>query len=411
MSSASLSVSSSSLRHVLVLGLVIAVGPFAIDMYLPALPVLARDLGADPMMAQASLMAYLLATGSGQLLSGPLSDMYGRKAPLYVGLSIFIAGSIGCAFSPTIGVLIACRVLQGLGACFSMVIPRAIVRDLHTGPAAARMMSMLMTVFSVSPILAPLGGGLVTEAFGWRAVFAAIGGLALLCIVLVRFLLPETRGPEARSQSSIASALGSYRTLLADRHYLGIALIASMALAGFFIYVANSAFVIGAHYGLGPRLYAMLFSLNGATFVLFSQFNGRLAKRFGLRRVVRTAVLFNLATILILLALVASGITALPVLVAGLALTFGLVGIIMPSSMVLAMEAHPTRAGTASAFIGTMNFAGGALATAIVAPFANGTPLPMLTGIAACSAVAAPLALITLRQRRSVSEAQPVTAG
>jgi len=390
--------SPSSLRFALVLGLVIAVGPFAIDMYLPALPVLARDLGADPMAAQASLMAYLLATGAGQLLSGPLSDMYGRKAPLYVGLSIFIAGSIGCAFSPTIGVLIACRVLQGIGACFSMVIPRAVVRDLHTGPAAARLMALLMTVFSVSPILAPLGGGLVTEAFGWRAVFAAIACLAVACVVMVRFLLPETRPAAARSQSSLGSALASYRSLLTDPHYMGIACFASLSLAGFFIYVANSAFVIAAHYGLGPRLYAMLFSLNGLTFVVFSQFTGRLATRFGLRRVVRTALLLHLAAILTLLALVAWGVDALPVLVAGLALVFGFVGVIVPSSMVLAMEAHPSRAGTASALIGTMNFAGGALATALVAPFANGTPLPMLIGIAACSAIAAPLALLTLRR-------------
>jgi len=325
--------------------------------------------------------------------------MYGRKAPLYVGLSIFIAGSIGCALAPSIGVLIACRVLQGLGACFSMVIPRAIVRDLHTGPAAARLMALLMTVFSVSPILAPLGGGLITEAFGWRAVFAAIGGLALLCVLMIRFLLPETRPAAARAQSSLGGALASYGELLRDRHYLGIAFIASLALSGFFIYVANSAFVIGAHYGIGPRVYAMLFSLNGLTFVVFSQFTGRLAARFGLARVVRTAVVLQLGTILGLIALVASGIDSLAVLVGGLALTLGLVGVILPSSMVLAMESHPSRAGTASALIGTLNFAGGALAAAIVAPFANGTPLPMLIGIAACTAIAVPLAWVTLRQK------------
>ncbi|SKA39427.1 MFS transporter, DHA1 family, bicyclomycin/chloramphenicol resistance protein [Enhydrobacter aerosaccus] len=403
MSTQSLSVSApSSVRYAIVLGLIVAVGPFAIDMYLPALPALARDLGADTGSAQASLMAYLLAVGIGQLLSGPLSDMYGRKAPLYAGLSIFIIGSAGCAFSPTIGMLIACRVLQGLGACFSMVIPRAVVRDLHSGPEAARLMSMLMVVFSVSPILAPLGGGVVTEAFGWRAVFGVVGVLAFACMAMVKTLLPETRPAVARSQSTIGSALASYAALLRDPHFLGIALIASCALSGFFIYIANSPFVIAAHYGLPPRLYAILFSLNGVTFVAFSQLNGRLAKRFTLRRVVRAAVMLNCATILALLALVVSGIDALPVLVIGLALTFGFAGIIVPSSMVLAMEAHPVRAGAASAFVGTMNFAGGALGSALVAPFANGTPMPMVTGIAACSLLAVPVALVTLRRRKSL---------
>ncbi|MBS0520283.1 MAG: multidrug effflux MFS transporter [Proteobacteria bacterium] len=390
------------LRYVIVLGLLIAVGPFAIDMYLPALPALARDLRIDAATAQVSLVAYLAAVGLGQLLSGPLSDMYGRKAPLYAGLAIFILGSIGCAFSPTIGALIACRALQGMGACFSMVIPRAVVRDLHSGPEAARLMSLLMVVLSVAPILAPLGGGLITETVGWRGVFAAVGTLALACMVMVRVLLPETRPRDKRAQSTLGSALAGYGVLARDGYYLGIALISSLPLAGMFIYIANSAFVIGQHYGVGPRVYAVLFSANGLAFIAFSQFNGLLARRFGLRRLVRTAMLLNLVTILTLTALVAAGIDTLPVLVIGLAVTFGFVGMIVPASVVLAMEAHAVRAGTASALIGTLNFGVGALASALLSPFADGTPLPMVAGIALCSLLAAPFALVTLRRRKSL---------
>ncbi len=163
--------SPNLLCHALVLGLLTAVGPFAIDMYLPALPAIARSLRADSHAVQASLMVFFFALGAGQLVSGPLSDAYGRKRLLYAGLAVFLVGSLGCAFAPTVDVLIGFRVLQGLGGCAVMVIPRAVVRDLYSGADAARLMSLLMTVYSVSPILAPLAGSLVTEAVGWRGVF------------------------------------------------------------------------------------------------------------------------------------------------------------------------------------------------------------------------------------------------
>ena len=164
------------LRTAVVLGLLSAIGPFAIDMYLPALPSIGEDLGASTAAVQMSLLVFFLSMGFGQIVVGPISDMVGRKAPLYVGLALFAAGGIGSALAPSIEWLIAFRFVQGLGACAGMVVPRAIVRDLHTGTEAARLMSLLMLVFSVSPILAPLTGSVVIESFGWRAVFWVVTG-------------------------------------------------------------------------------------------------------------------------------------------------------------------------------------------------------------------------------------------
>jgi DHA1 family bicyclomycin/chloramphenicol resistance-like MFS transporter len=198
--------SSLFTRNAVVLGLLSAVGPFAIDMYLPALPAIAADLHATTAATQMTLIAFFVSLGLCQIVYGPLSDVYGRNVPLYGGLTLFILGAIGCALSPTIGWLIAFRFLQGIGAAMG-VIPRAIIRDLHTGAEATRLMSLVMLVFSVSPILAPLTGSALIVPFGWRAVFVAVGIAAVIALLLVAFLLPETRPAHERISGSVRSVL------------------------------------------------------------------------------------------------------------------------------------------------------------------------------------------------------------
>eukprot|EP01035_Chromulina_nebulosa_P002805 gene2805-3829_t len=178
-------------RYAIVLGLLTTIGPFAIDMYLPALPAIGHALGADPHAMQASLMAFFIAVGAGQLVAGPLSDMFGRRRPMVAGLVLFMLASIGCALAPDVGVLIALRFLQGLGACACMVTPRAVVRDLYTGPEAARMMSLLLMVYSVSPILAPLVGSFVAGSVGWHAVFGVVAALGLAGLAMLMAFLPQ----------------------------------------------------------------------------------------------------------------------------------------------------------------------------------------------------------------------------
>ena len=383
----------------LVLGLVSAVGPFAIDMYLPALPSIGQALGASPAAVQATLIVFFLALGAGQVIYGPVSDMLGRKAPLYFGLALFGVGSIGCALAPDAGTLIALRFVQGLGACAGMVIPRAVVRDLHTGPDAARLMSMLMLVFSVSPILAPLTGSLLIDSFGWRSVFWAVAGTAVFSAVLLFTSLPETRAPEDRVGSSFSGALQAYGLLLRDRHFLGLSLIGGFGVASFFAYLANSSFVLIDHYGLSPRQYSVAFAANAASFIGVSQLTARWGARFGLAPMVKVAVTAYAAVMVLALALQLAGVDRLAVMLGLLFVGYGALGLVVPATMVLSMEEHGSIAGTASALGGTLHFVAGIAVMGLLAPFANGAPAPMLAGIAGSAVLACGLAWGTLRGR------------
>ncbi len=395
------------LRNAITLGLLSAIGPFAIDMYLPALPDIGRSLHADTGAVQMSLTAFFIALSLGQSLYGPLSDMIGRKRPLYLGLTLFSIGSIGCALAPNIGVLIAFRFVQGIGACAGMVIPRAIVRDLHTGIDATRLMSLLMLVFSISPILAPLTGSFVIQLAGWRTVFWVVLAAAVIgCLILGT--VNETRLPAHRAHSSIGAAVAAYGELLRDRHFLGLAFIGAFGLASFFIYLSNSPFVLIEHYHLTPRLFAICFSINAASYFGMAQLNARLGSRFGLRRLVRGAVTAYAIVTLALLTLFGLGVDRLDVLVALLFVTYGCLGLVIPPTSVLALEDHGRIAGTASAFMGTVQFVTGAVIMAVVGRFLNGTALPMVTGIATCAVLALVLAHSTLRQ--SEPDAAPAEA-
>ncbi len=380
----------------LVLGLLSAIGPFAIDMYLPALPSIGQSLGASMGAVQASLMAFFISLGIGQIIYGPLSDMLGRKLPLYFGLGLFAVSSVGCAMAPDIHTLVVLRFVQGLGASAGMVIPRAVVRDLHTGHDAARLMSLLMLVFSVSPILAPLAGSLLIEWAGWRSVFWAVTVAGLLGLVLLATSLEETRPPKERLGSSLGSAVKSYGVLLRDRHFLGLVFIGAFGISSFFSYLANSSFVMIDHYGLTPRQYSIAFAANAAAFIGVSQFTGYLSTRFGLDKLVKVAVTGFAAVMVLLLALNLAGISRLDVMLALLFVGYGFLGLVVPTTAVLALDAHGAIAGTASALMGTLQFVTGAVVMAVVGLFADGSARPMLAGIAGCAVVALAMSWITL---------------
>jgi DHA1 family bicyclomycin/chloramphenicol resistance-like MFS transporter len=310
---------------------------------------------------------------------------------------IFALGSIGCALSPTIGTLIAFRFIQGLGACGGMVIPRAVVRDLHTGIEATRLMSLLMLVFSISPLLAPLTGSFVIQAGGWRWVFwsvlfASVVGLGILTT------LKETRPAGRRSSSSVSATLAAYGQLLRDRRFLALTLLGAFGSASFFIYLSNSPFVLIDHYHLSPRLYSLAFSANAASFFAAAQMNAWLGSRLGLTVLVRRAATGYAAAMIAMLALFAAGVDRLEVLVALLFIGYGFLGVLTPTSSVLALENHGAIAGAASALMGTLQFACGSVIMWVVGTYANGTAIPMVTGIATCSAVALVLANTALRR-------------
>ncbi|QEI05770.1 multidrug effflux MFS transporter [Pigmentiphaga aceris] len=392
---------SSFFRTALVLGLLSAIGPFAIDMYLPALPAIALDLKADTRLVQTSLMAFFVATAISQLAYGPAADMYGRKAPLYAGIGLFAIASIGCALASNIETLVAFRFLQGLGAGAGVVVPRAIVRDLHTGPDAARLMSTLMLVFSVSPILAPLAGSLLIEFSNWRGIFWAVTVAAAAGLALTATALPETRPPALRLQSNVRGALAGYAQLMRDRHFLGVTFIGAFGMSSFFIYLANSSFVLIGHYSLSTRMYSLAFSANALAFIGAAQLTSAMSRRMGLSRVIGIGITGCLIVVTSLFLISLAGVDSLLLMAAMLFVGFGFLGLVVPTTAVLAMELHGRIAGTASALMGTLQLVTGAVMIAIVSRFVDGTAVPMLGGIALCALIAAVIAFGTLRGRSS----------
>ena len=395
------------LKMALILGLISAIGPFAIDMYLPALPAIGQNLGADVGQVQLTLTVFFLALGCGQLLYGPVSDMVGRKPPLYFGLGLFTLASIGCALTTDVELLIALRFLQGLGAAAGGAIPRAVVRDLHTGTEAARLTSLLMLVFSVSPILAPLAGSGVIALTGWRGVFVCVAVAAVAGMVMVNRFLAETRGKEQRVESSLGSALRAYWLLLRDLRYLGLVGIASCAMSGFFVFLAGSPFVFIDHYGFSPTQYSLAFSFNAIAFIGASQFTAPLGKRFGLVPLVKFAASVSGSFMLAMLIYFMAGGDQVAVLMALFFVASGFMGFVIPVASVLALDRHGAIAGTASALMGTLQMMGGAMAMGIVSLFANGKPLPMVSGMAAGSLGCVVLTWLTLGGKKPAGP-QPV---
>jgi len=387
---------NSFTRNALILGLLTAIGPFAIDMYLPALPAIGVDLHASTASVQMTLMSYFIGFGLSQIVYGPLSDMLGRKPPLYFGLAVFIVATLGCSFAGSIESLVGWRLAQGIGAAAAMVIPRAVIRDLHTGIEATRLMSLVMLVLSVSPILAPLVGSGLIVPFGWRAVFLAVALVAVLGILLTAFALGETRPPEERITSDLRTVLAGYGLLLRDKHFLGVILVGGFGMASFFIFLASSSFIYIDHYGLSPTQYSLAFSVNAIGFIGTSQFSARLGLRYGMGRVILGAAVGYAATAFVLLAMVLFGADSLAVLMVMLFVTFSFLGLVIPTSMVLSLERHGPIAGMASALGGTLQMVTGAVVLAVGGLFFDGTILPMVVTIAGCAAVAFLLARLTL---------------
>jgi len=397
---------SSYARNAIILGLLSAVGPFAIDMYIPALPTIATDLGATTAATQMTLMAFFLAFGVCQIAYGPISDMVGRKGPLYFGLIVFTVASVGCAVSPTVEWLIACRLVQGVGAAAVMVIPRAIIRDLHTGIEATRLMSLVMLVLSVSPILAPLGGSALIVPFGWRAVFVAVTIVAAVCLALIAVGLPETRPPADRIRVSVGAVLGGFGQLLRDGRFMGLTFIGGLGMSSFFAFLASSSFIYIDHFGLTPTQYSLTFSMNAIGFIGASQATAWLGGRFGMGRVVLVAAALYALFATILFVVTLAGVDRLDVLIVLLFVAFAWLGLVIPATMVLALEDHGPIAGMASALGGTLQMVTGGVMILVVSLFFDGTALPMVTAIFLCAAGAVGLCLLTLR-RNPVAAANP----
>lgn len=386
-------------RSALVLGLLSSVGPFAIDMYLPAMPAIGTDLGASVAAVQATITAYFLAFGAAQLVYGPWADQAGRKLPLYVGLLIFIAGSVACAFAPTVNMLIAGRFLQGAGGAVLMVIPRAIIRDMHTGPAATRLMALIMLVISVSPFLAPLAGSGLIALWDWRAIFMVLCIAAGASLLMTGFLLPETLAVADRVPVNARTLWQGAKVLLADRTFMGLTFIGGFGMASFFVFIASAAFVYTRTYGLTPTQFSLAFAVNALGFFASSQFAAPLGERFTPQVVVARATAgFALCTV-VLFAIGLAGYASLPVVIAGLFAANAFLGLVIPTTMVMALDEHGEIAGLASSLGGTLQMLAGGAMIAAMGPYFDGTVQPMLAAIALCGVLAFALARLVLSGR------------
>jgi len=372
----------------LALGLLCAMGPFGTDMYLGAMPDMATSLSTSAATIQLSVMSFFAGFTIGQLFYGPISDRTGRKPMIYLALVIFGIASLGCLAAASGEQLLAWRFLQGIGGSIGMVIATAIIRDLHTGLAAAKLMSMVMLVIGIAPIIAPFAGSLILNLAGWHAIFIFLGAYAALCALAVTLWLPETRLPAQRAASRPSRAVLTYATLLFNRSFIPYAATMSLAQGGFFAYIAGSSFVLMTVYGLSAISYSIMFSINAVGLVIGAQIGSRLTMHYGSKTVVRGAVLIYTAMALLLVITQLSSTANLATTCVLLFVLVGSMGGIMPGCNVLGMEAHGSVAGTAAALMGGLAFGAGALASFFLGLLEDGTALPLVSIMAACGVLA-----------------------
>jgi MFS transporter, DHA1 family, multidrug resistance protein len=366
---------------VLVLGALSAFGPLSIDMYLPGLPSLGRSLDAPAWAVQLTLTACLAGLALGQVLAGPLSDRFGRRRPLLAGVALYAVASLLCAAAPSVAVLVGLRFAQGAAGAAGIVIARAIVRDMHSGAAAARFFSLLMLVNGLAPILAPVIGGQVLGVTTWRGVFVLLAAIGVLLLAATAAAMPETLPPESRHPGGIADTVRTFGSLLADRAFLGYALACGLAFGAMFAYISGSPFVIQDIYGASPQLYSVMFATNALGLVLASQANRALLRRLEPRAILRSALSVQALAGVALLVVVAAGggvwgiVPLLFVVVASL-------GLVFPNATALALADHPHVAGSASGLLGVLQFIVGAATAPLVGAGGTATALPMALTIA-----------------------------
>ncbi len=387
----------SLLRVTLVLGALEAFGPLSMDLYLPQLPQLARSLGTTDALAQATMSVCMIGLGIGQLVAGPLSDRFGRKRPLVVGVVLFALLSAVCAVAPTIEILLAARALQGLAGSAGVVISLAVARDLFHGADLSRMLSMLALVTSLAPIVAPVIGGQLARFTDWRGIFLVLAGIGVALVFVAQFGLRETLH-EGRHSGSVLGTTASHVAAIA-RDPLFIALLVTTCLSGaaFFSYLSMSSFVLQGEFGLTPQLFSLVFAVNAVAQLGGAQVSRVFVRRFGTARMYLSGQLAGAVAAAALLAAALLGAPG-PVFIVLLALYLGAAGLGGPNGTTLALGGHGPRAGTASALLGVATFTVGAVAAPLVSALAGTSALTMASSITAGAVVAALVGFLVVRR-------------
>lgn len=387
--------------HVLaILSLLMGFAAISTDLYLPAMPAMAKSLHADTGTIELTISGYLVGFSLTQLIWGPLSDRFGRRGPVAIGLVLFIIGSAGCALSTSANMIIGWRFVQALGACASVALSRAMVRDLYEGERAAQMMSTLMTVMATAPLLGPIVGGQIADLAGWRAIFwtlVAVGGIALLALLI----LPETLSSARRSDEALGRAFRRYGDLVRHRRLLGYIGVGGFFYGGMFTYIAGTPFAYIDYYGVPANLYGFLFGAGVVGIMATNLINVRLVRIFGVNRMLLGGSVA---------AGVCAGVTAVDAATDwgglwGLAIPLfafaSTTGFIVANAIAGALEDFPQRAGAVSALVGATQYGSGVFGSALVGLLADGTPWPLglVVACAAAGALISAVFIVTTHHR------------
>lgn len=347
---------------IMLLALLTSLGPLSIDMYLPALPQMANDFGITTQRVANTLPAYFLGLALGQLIYGPLSDRIGRKTPLYFGLLLYICASILCTFANSEWSLIAARILQALGGCVGVVIARAAIRDRLDLQSSAQAFASMMIVMGIAPIIAPSLGALVLLYFSWPAVFVFLSAIGLICLICVHFFFQETLPVERRLNLNIKQVLNLYGAIFKQKSFRWPMLAGCFSGGILFCYISSSASILMDDYGLNQQQFAYAFGLNALGIMLLSSINKKLGRTFSVLQRLKIGAVLQLLGVMVLLSASLLSNVALWIVLIGMFLAISGIGFTGPNAMALAMAEQGERAGTASAVMGSMQFACGLLA-------------------------------------------------
>jgi DHA1 family bicyclomycin/chloramphenicol resistance-like MFS transporter len=363
-------------RVLAVLSALMGFASISTDLYLPAMPTMAGDLGASAGSMELTVSGFLIGFSLGQLLWGPIGDRYGRRLPIAIGILLFVFGSVGCAVATSAEAMVAWRILQAGGACAGVVLSRAMVRDLYAGNRAAQMLSTLITVMAIAPLLGPIVGGQILAYAGWRAIFWTLVGVGILTLVAL-FTLPETLDVERRSREPLMRALAGYGSLLTDRRLLAYAGAGGFFYAGIYAYIAGTPFAYISYHHVPTGLYGLLFAAGILGIMVTNVLNSRLVMRVGSVRLLKWGTFGAALSGVVSAAAALTNLGGLWGLTIPLFVFVSWSGLIVANSIAGALNDFPERAGSVSALIGALHYGSGILGSALVGTLADGTPWPM----------------------------------
>lgn len=356
---------NQTLRFALILGVFSALGPFTFDMYLPAFPEMTEYFNTSASSIQGSLTASLLGVGLGQIVLGTMSDVYGRRMPLFFSMIAFTLASLACAFAPNILTLVIMRFIQGFAGAAGLVISRAIARDLYSGVELTKFFAMIVLVSSVAPLLAPLSGGLILSFTPWMGVFIFLTGLGVLLTFITFFRLKETLPKEKRVPASLKELAINFASLLRNKAFMGYALTQGFMMSGIFAYVAGTPFIYQKIHGVSPQVFSILFAVNGIALIIGARLVNRLAGKVKELRLLRIGLIFAIISSLALLIVILANGPLYAIVITLFFLLLSL-GIINPIAFTLAIETQGHIAGSASALLGVLPFLLGAASSPLV---------------------------------------------